>query len=700
MADNDLNEVFEETMDDATVITVPIDETLSNSGEAADAAAVGAALALKADASSVVSISVNGEAADNQGHIIINGTHIKMNSSSNTTLTDAIEENAARNATNIPMSSDPGALSIADAIDESVDRTATEITMSAESETTIAQKIATMDTIASANSSAISILNGKTAESIHMSTQDTTPIKDVLDSCVKSVNGEHPDNSGNVAVLHALTADNLTSSQSQTSAGEFARRSTGGSASIQTGDAWMNVIRGSRTHVGYVPESLVMTLNTAPREEGQTPITATIDRDTFVEAVSGSTTINLTYTESWSASPETYGVTVTGTPVSGDQITINYVAEDRGTIIQSNPQKMVSTGWNLYNHTNGYAIGLKYAENAQFRITGTYTAVKFSSTVDGARTTITPVDGLFSITANGYIWVEGGTSTDTEVYMTWNDWVQISDAPSTFEAYTESVIDLSELMEDHFEYGLMRVGDVRDEIDFNTGIATSKVERLAYSQENLDAAVASGRTYEVDTNYIYLERAVPVEFDLDDYEDLDGQYAADDHGIEMFTGTSIAVYAVVVYGNNLKNKLERNVLTISQQTLTSQQQGQVRTNIGAASESDLTELSGKITKDWGTVTNTWLASAEQGEGAAATAVYMGDRLVQFSFMTANRVHANDNVIAQIPSGYRPFKQFDLPSFCAGGLCVLRFKENGDVVIWTGANSTNGRIYGTAVYIRA
>ena len=57
----DLNEVFEETMQDAEVITVPIDDTLTHSNEAADAAAVGAALALKADKSEVSTISVNGQ---------------------------------------------------------------------------------------------------------------------------------------------------------------------------------------------------------------------------------------------------------------------------------------------------------------------------------------------------------------------------------------------------------------------------------------------------------------------------------------------------------------------------------------------------------------------------------------------------------------------------------------------------------------
>ena len=69
-----LNEEFELVFDDADVITVPIDTTLSNPGEAADAKAVGDALALKADASSVVAITVNGEGPDLQGAILVDGT--------------------------------------------------------------------------------------------------------------------------------------------------------------------------------------------------------------------------------------------------------------------------------------------------------------------------------------------------------------------------------------------------------------------------------------------------------------------------------------------------------------------------------------------------------------------------------------------------------------------------------------------------
>ena len=563
MADNDLNEVIEETVDESSVITVPIDTTLSNSGEAADAKAVGDALALKADASSVVAITVNGESPDNQGAIIIDGEDIKMSSSDNTTIKAKISAVDAKTGADIPVSSAAGASTIAQAISDAGGKTANDIPMSsAEGAASIGTKIAAMDVVANQNSTDISALKLKAGDTIKVSTDSDETIEEALEACVKTVNGNGPDETGNVEVVHALTADNLTSAQSQNSIGEFNRRTTGGSASVQDGSAWMSSIRGNRTHVGYVPEALNMTVNTAPREEGETPITATLDHDTFVAYVENTSgTYTMTYTTSWSTSPALYGVTVTGDPVSGDQISIVFTAEDRGTIIQSDPQSFISTGYNLYDHDVGYAIGLKYSSTYGFRIAGTYTAVKFSSTIDGAKTTLLPVDGAFDIPSNGYIWVEGGNSTDTEVYMTWADW-QLGRTGS-WAAYSESEIDLSDVMEEYFPNGLLRVGDIRDEIDFNTGMAISNVQRLAYSAENLATAEASGLTYECDTDYIYLERATAVTNDIE----LDGQYTVNDHGLEYFVGSDVAVYAIVIYGNNLKNKLERDVLTKSADVL-------------------------------------------------------------------------------------------------------------------------------------
>ena len=559
---NDLNEQIEEEIDDADVITVPIDDTLSNSGEAADAKAVGDALALKADKSELsAAITVNGQGADAQGAILVDGTEIQMSSSDQTTIKAAIEAVDDKTAEDIKVATG-SSQTIKQALDSSVSRTADQIPMASGSETTISQKIGAMDVTIGANSSAISALQSKTGDTIPLTSESTETIAEAMAERVKTVNGEGPDDSGNVQVQHALTADNLTSSSSQNSIGEWTRRTSGGTASISDGSAWLSGIRGNRTHVGYVPEALNMSVTTAPREEGETPITATIDRDAFVAAASGSGTYNFVYTTSWDTDPSNYGITVTGDPVSGDQITVIYTAEDRGTIIQSDPQSMVSVGANLFDPDVGYAIGLKYSNQYGFAIKGTYTAVKYSSTPSGTKTTLSPADGLFDIPANGYIWVEG-SSTDTMVFMTWADWILSTDWPD-YEAYSADEIDLSDVMEDYFPYGLLRVGDIRDEIDFNTGMAISNVERLTYSAENLATAIASGRAYEYDTNYIYLERAAAVSHDIE----LDGQYAVSDHGLEYFTGTDISVYAIIIYGNNLKNKLERDVVTKSQDVVT------------------------------------------------------------------------------------------------------------------------------------
>ena len=590
---NDMNEVFEEELDDSTVITVPIDDTLSNSGEAADAKAVGDALALKADKSELAAtVSVNGQEADNQGKILVDGTDIPMSTSDSTTLKEAIEAAAGRNGEDIPVSDDVGAQTIAEALEAAGGKSAADIPMSdTEGAPSIAAKISAMDVVANANSNAITALQGKAGDTIPLVTGGIEKISEAIAGLVKTVNGDGPDANGNVQVTHAVSADNLTSSQSQTSIGSFIRRPSGGTASISDGPAWIGAIRGDRIHNGYVPEVLNMTVTPAARGEGETPITAELDRDTFVAYVENTSgTYTLTFTTSWSANPALYGVTVTGDPVSGDQITISFTAEDRGTIIQSDPQSFVSTGYNLYNHTLGYCIGIKYSNSYGFRIAGTYTAVKYAATLTGTKQTILPVDGAFDIPADGYIFVEGGNSTDTEVYMTWADW-QLGRSGVNWAAYTENVIDLSSVMETMFPYGLLRVGDVRDEINFNTGRAVSNVQRLAYSAENLATAKSSGRTWEADTDYIYLEKASADSTAIT----LDGDYTANDHGIEYYTGTDYNVYTIVIYGNNLKNKLERNVLTISQQTLSTSEQAQVQSNIGAASSLAMAALAGTVT---------------------------------------------------------------------------------------------------------
>lgn len=371
-----------------------------------------------------------------------------------------------------------------------------------------------------------------------------------------TVNGISPDDSGDYKVNEVPFAQQIVTDDAQQSSDEFQFRTTGGDASLTDGPAKLVSIFGRSTHTGIVEESLTMTVTAVPREEGEEEITATIDRDFFVGYVSSSATITLSYTNAWSANPALYGITVVGTPVSGDQIVVVYVKANRGTITNSAPSRFVSTGWNLYNHTNTYARAKKYSSTYGFLIGGTYTAVEYSATLTGTKQSITPASGYFTIPDDGYIWVTGGNSTDTYILMTWSDWGEGYEGD--WQAYTESAISLSTIMT-NFPNGLMQVGGVADEINFSMGMAISRIERIAYSDENMAAAIATGRPYDADTNYIYLVRSEDVTYTISET----GDYTACDHGEEFIEGGTVPVYVQSLYGQNLVDKLRTDVVTKS-----------------------------------------------------------------------------------------------------------------------------------------
>ena len=388
-------------------------------------------------------------------------------------------------------------------------------------------------------------------------------------TAVKSVNGIEPNEDGDIPLVSVPYAQNLESESSKRVYDTFIQRTAGGATSISTGNAWLMGVKGDNTHDDFVPESINMEVSGL----GETPITATLNRDVFVEAVLESGRTILVYSTAWSADPSNYGITVSGTPVAGDTITIDYVKEERGTIVVANPQSFIATGWNLYNHTLGYAKVVKYAFG--YRIDGTYSALKFSETINGTKTDVTVTDGSFDIPSDGYVWVTDGDPDDTAIYTTWEDWTEEPD--EEFQPYVEHVVDLSAVMASKFPYGLLKAGSVVDEIDLNLGQAISRVDRMTYNSTNLATAKASGRECEYDENYIYLERASAIISSVS----IDGAFDSDDHGIEYFD-SEVAVETEILYGVNLKNKLEREVLTVSQQTLTEAQKSQVRQNLEVA----------------------------------------------------------------------------------------------------------------------
>ena len=682
MSEN-LNEAVNVVVEDATVITVPIDDTLSNSGEAADAKAVGDALALKADRSELqTAVTVNGQSADAQGKIIVTAADTKMSSSDNTTVKAKIEAVDGKTGADIPVDNSQGAQTIKQALASGATRTADQIEMSASDDTTVKAAIEAVAGDVSGMESDISDLKAKTAADIKYQTGSNETIKEHVDSIdsglVKTVNDVLPDASGNIDLERVPYADNLYTEDAEQVDETFLIRTTAGSGSLSDGSAWAQKIMGNREHAGYVAESITKTVTPMPRtapaaitasiseatfltkventegtyvfshdgvnweldseavtisQYGITvtndpidgdeitvvvaessgsysatmtvdaatrtapdPITATVDRDTWVGYVNASGTYTFTYSTAWKLSNtevdlDDYGITVTNIPIAGDEISIVYVKEVRGTITVAAPTKLVATGWNLYDHSKGYARCVKYSNQYGYAISGTYTSLGFAETPTGTQTVITPdSDGLFNVTGTGYIIVTGGNSTDTAIWTSWSDWTEGYDG--SFAAYAESTVDITTIMNANFPYGLLRVGDTRDEIDFIHKQAISRISRTAYTEEARAAAAASGRAYEFDEDYIYQVRASEIVNSIT----IDEEYTVSEHGLEWFESSPIGVYSEILYGQNLKDKLKRDVVTISEQTLTNGQKGQVRTNIGAASQADLTSANEAIAK--------------------------------------------------------------------------------------------------------
>jgi hypothetical protein len=186
MADNDLNEMVEAIVEDASVITVPIDDTLKNSGEAADAKAVGDALALKADKSEIANaVTVNGQEADAQGHIIVNGDDIKMSDSDTTTVKAAIEAVDGKTAEDIKVSSSPTAQTIAQALSTGASRAADQIQMSSSDSTTVKANIDTVKGDVNSLKDRATALENKTGANILYNEGSQETIKQHVDALKK-----------------------------------------------------------------------------------------------------------------------------------------------------------------------------------------------------------------------------------------------------------------------------------------------------------------------------------------------------------------------------------------------------------------------------------------------------------------------------------------------------------------------------------
>ena len=446
-------------------------------------------------------------------------------------------------------------------------------------------------------------------------------------------------NTGTYLFNYTAPTSSTPTSSSWTNSGTWAFTPPGGSATSGI---------NPETYGIYVSNVINPSVSVSSSGSGITG--ATVTPDTWFGAVTESGTYVFTYSStalSWqyddtNISLNTYGLVVSGSAAANDTITVttvvgtpnstvrvDYTKYNPGTIIIPTPATFSATGFNHFDKATMYIAdatisGGKITSNAGTYICycrctpasesgwaaysdgGDIRGIGWCATTPtiGADVTTTGVDystilSTVPVTADGYVVVATVGMDDLMIHPRWSgaaDNPQDVGYDSSYVAYTApSTItipteDVEETDLPTATWGMAAVGAVADRLNLDAGTYIQKVDRLANTTSNMSYVVGLDMAYEYDDNYIYYVLPSPITYTVD----IDPVYIVNDWGTEEFIGTTVAVGAQTLYGQNLRDKLRTDVLTISEQQppLTKAQTNQVYENLSLNSF----HLSGTITE--------------------------------------------------------------------------------------------------------
>ena len=472
---------------------------------------------------------------------------------------------------------------------------------------------------------------------------------DMINSKVATVNAVGPDANGNVNINRVPMADNLYSPDNVESHGSYIVRTTAGSTDIESGEAQLSFIRGTMSVTGRIPESLTgnytSTYEPDPEEIYNVPNIDHIDAGVWRNSPLGSSSGTYTFVYSgseWtynSAAVDlttTYGIYIYGDVKDTDQIVISYVKENRGTLNTLKPVTFNATGLNVcsgvlnntgitsnsiasksgsylyyarcpYSDDNGY---IAYDPNSKITGIGFVSdpaTPAVGKTVDSSHITLgssisTCIVPETSINeASGWIVVEcSATTADICIHPRWSGEEDTDTAAYALDTITIPTKDANNNDLPFVSYGLPAVGSIADEINFDLKQYIQRIGHYTYSAANLATVQALGVDYDYDLSHIFYVLTNPIIINL--ASTVSSSYEANDIGIEYFTyslgvGSSVngnTFECYHLYGQNLRDKLRRDVLTISAQSLSDHEKTQVLTNIGAASAASVTRLNNDL----------------------------------------------------------------------------------------------------------
>ena len=300
-----------------------------------------------------------------------------------------------------------------------------------------------------------------------------------------------------------------------------------------------------------------------------------------------------------------YGISITnGAAAINDNIQVIYQAEEVGVVQIANPTHLLSIGMNQFNKRgsqilsnsgidgNGaigtvndhYVIWFKclggqtytiYDKNEGSIVQAAYSTEPIASystgltiltpvttSSEGNEVTTTTTKTYYQTTNNGYMAIETTDIEDLCCHLTWS-----GTEDNTYSDYWEFELEIP--YEDKngnkiSTYGLPQLNDnVFDEIDLENNKYYVRVGRVEYTSTNLSNISAQTSNYIYDSNWIYYEASKERVYNLKEREDI---YPCADFGTEEFLGSVLELSPTIVYQNNLKDKLRRDVEILANKT--------------------------------------------------------------------------------------------------------------------------------------
>lgn len=373
---------------------------------------------------------------------------------------------------------------------------------------------------------------------------------------VKTVNGNGPDDSGNVELTKVPLSDNLYTSDMVIDDPEsgYVFRTTGGDASVTNGEGYLSRIRGLTEIVDGV---LVSAKPTAFVSHGFNQFKPS-------DVLGGYAKFN-----------ETGKIVVDTT--NAYKIAYAHVAGglSKGYTVHATEGAVTRVGWCSSIPSIGSTARFVELEATE------------DSTVDGCKNYKFTAFGNGELFDDGYFCIETTSIEKMSVHPHWSGPANWRDEGlEDYVEYSSSTVLIPTVNSEGTElpiaeYGIPSVGAVCDEFDFDAKKYYKRIGFKTFSAENIEYVKSYGTEYVDDgvaSIYYVLKEADRVVFDLPN--SFSNLVAVCDYGTEEFIGSSVSVRAKMSYLPNLRDKLRTNVLTISEQSLSDSSKEQIGYNLG------------------------------------------------------------------------------------------------------------------------